>query len=270
MGHECLDAQLAQLEGELLGSLGGTRRRPAASPRGAATRRPSPRSPPSRRSRAAPRVRGAVAAASSDTSRSSRSPASPGTSPPCSQRPISCGLPTVAESPIRWIGRPANRSTRASTPSRCHPRSEAANACSSSTTTARSAGEEPVVVDAARDEHRLERLGRGQQDVRRLGEDALAGGVADVAVPEPDATTQPVAVLRDSWVQVVQQGPQRRHVEDGEPAATAPAPSRTAAGRRRPRSFPRQSARSACSRHPIARARRRPPAAGGGRASPGS
>ena len=89
------------------------------------------------------------AAFSSDPTQSSRTsdcfPAPPGSitlaSPsrpgPRSHRSSSCGLPTVAERPIRCSGRPAMDSRRERTPCRCHPRSSPAKACTSSTTTAR-------------------------------------------------------------------------------------------------------------------------------------
>jgi hypothetical protein len=47
------------------------------------------------------------------------------------------GLPTVADRPIRWSGRPASAPSRSSTARRCQPRSSPAKACTSSTTTAR-------------------------------------------------------------------------------------------------------------------------------------
>ncbi len=56
--------------------------------------------------------------------------------PPCNQPSSSSGLPTVADIPTRCSFRPSNDSSRASTASRCQPRSSPAKAWTSSTTTA--------------------------------------------------------------------------------------------------------------------------------------
>ena len=77
-------------------------------------------------------------------------------------------------------------------------------------------GEPALVIDAARDEHRLDRLGRGQQHVGRLGEKPVAFGLAGVPVPEADGAADEAAVAFESGVEVVEQRPKRAHVEDGQ------------------------------------------------------
>ena len=56
--------------------------------------------------------------------------------------------------------------------------------------------EEPLVVDPARYEHRLERLRCREEDVRRFCEDPAALGGPDIAVPQADGAPEPGAVLR--------------------------------------------------------------------------
>ena len=110
----------------------------------------------------------------------------------------SSGLPTVADSPIRCMGRPASRVSRSSTASRCQPRSSPANACTSSTTTARTPAKNCAVVDVGADQHRLERLGRGEQDVRAARAGCAAAADASMSPCQSAARrpSQPAYVLQ--------------------------------------------------------------------------
>ena len=56
--------------------------------------------------------------------------------------------------------------------------------------------EELPVLDLRADEHRLERLRRGEQDVRPLAQDALPRGGGDVPVPHGDGAPEPCRVRR--------------------------------------------------------------------------
>jgi hypothetical protein len=75
--------------------------------------------------------------------------------------------------------------------------------------------EEQLAVDPPGHQHRFDRLGRGEQNVRALGEDPAAFACPDVAVPQPYSPAQPGPVRLEARVQVVQQCTQRRHVQDG-------------------------------------------------------
>ena len=75
--------------------------------------------------------------------------------------------------------------------------------------------EQPGRVDFDADQHGLERLGRGQQDVRRVAEYLLPGRRADVTMPDRGAPPEPARVLLQPGQQVVEQGFQRRKVEHG-------------------------------------------------------
>ena len=74
-------------------------------------------------------------------------------------------------------------------------------------------GEQPPVVDAGADEHRLKRLRRGEQQVGRVGEHGLAAGRRGVAVPERDPAASPGAVDLEARQQVVEQRLQRAQVD---------------------------------------------------------
>lgn len=76
---------------------------------------------------------GGDAGRSGATTRAMRVPAPE----PWSQVSRWSGLPTVADNPMRWIGRPVTLASRSRMASRCQPRSSAAKAWTSSTTTAR-------------------------------------------------------------------------------------------------------------------------------------
>ena len=73
-------------------------------------------------------------------------------------------------------------------------------------------GEPTLVIDTAGDEHRLDRLGCGQQHIGRLGKKAVAFGLAGIAVPETDGTTDKAAVALEPDVEVVEQRPERADV----------------------------------------------------------
>jgi hypothetical protein len=71
------------------------------------------------------------------------------------------------------------------------------------------------VVGLDADQHRFERLGRGQQNVRRLGADALPLRLLGVAVPERRPTPEPLGVRVDTVDQVVEERLERAKVQDG-------------------------------------------------------
>jgi hypothetical protein len=73
--------------------------------------------------------------------------------------------------------------------------------------------EELPVLDLGADEHRLDRLGRGEQDVGTLAQDALTRGRDDVPVPHRDAPPEPRGIRREARGEVVQQRLQRADVE---------------------------------------------------------
>ena len=130
------------------------------------------------------------------------------------------------------------------------------------------AGEELGVVDVDADQHRLQRLGRGQQDVGPLAQDRASGTGADVAVPQRRLPADPAGVGLEPRQQVVQQRLQRAQVQHRGALPLArrhPGQQRETSRPRscRPRSGP------AAGRHPRPSAERWPRAAGAaGRASP--
>ena len=105
------------------------------------------------------------------------------------------------------------------------------------------------------DEHRLQRLGRGEQQVRRVGEDGLAAGGGGVAVPERDPAARPAAVDLQARQQVVEQRLERAQVERRTGRSSPRRPSGSGPGRRPPRSCRRRSARAAARRRRAAPAR---------------
>ena len=77
--------------------------------------------------------------------------------------------------------------------------------------------EQHPVVDVGRHEHRLERLRRGEEHVRRLCEQAVPLARGGVAMPQPHASPHPRCVAGQTRLEVVEQRPQWRDVEDGKP-----------------------------------------------------
>src|ERR1035438_9823802 len=67
-------------------------------------------------------------------------------------------------------------------------------------------GEKGEFVDAGGDEHRLQALGCGQQDVRWISEYGGFVGLADVAVPEGAGTADQGCVPAEPYFDIVQQG----------------------------------------------------------------
>ena len=126
----------------------------------------------------------------------------------------SSGLPTVADSPMRWIGWPASFSSRSSTASRCQPRSSPAKAWTSSTTTARtlakcSRGLTFVETSiASSDSGVVSRTSGGSARIR------LALALGRVAVPQLRPTPEPVGVGVETGLEVVQQCAQGADVQD--------------------------------------------------------
>ncbi len=71
-------------------------------------------------------------------------------------------------------------------------------------------------VDTGRQEHRLQRLGRRQQDVGRIDDQALTFGWTDVTVPQPDPGTDEASVAGQAEQTIVEQGSQGTQVEGAE------------------------------------------------------
>jgi len=76
--------------------------------------------------------------------------------------------------------------------------------------------QEPMGVDAGRQEHRLQRLGRRQQDVGRIDDQALTLGWTDVTVPQPDPGTDEAGVAGQAGRKIVEQGAEGTQVEGAE------------------------------------------------------
>ena len=75
-------------------------------------------------------------------------------------------------------------------------------------------GEQAAVLDLEADQHRFQRLRRGQQHVRRFPQDPLPRRRGDVAVPDRDPASQPPRVGFQPGQQVVQQRLERADVDD--------------------------------------------------------
>lgn len=61
--------------------------------------------------------------------------------------------------------------------------------------------------------HDFERLGRGEQDIGRLGDKAFASSSPDIAVPLERPATEQVRVASEPMLLIVQQGANRGHVD---------------------------------------------------------
>ena len=70
------------------------------------------------------------------------------------------------------------------------------------------------MLDSEADEHGFQRLGRGQQYVRRLAQDPLPRRGGDVTVPDRDSPSQPARVVLQPRQEVIQQRLQRADVDD--------------------------------------------------------
>ncbi len=75
------------------------------------------------------------------------------------------------------------------------------------------AAQERSGIDAGRDHHDLERLGRRQQDVGRFGQHPRSHRPPDVAVPQPSGATHHLRVGLQPGMQVVQQRLERADVQ---------------------------------------------------------
>src|ERR1039458_4401536 len=75
-------------------------------------------------------------------------------------------------------------------------------------------GEKRGFVDAGGDEHRLQALGCGQQDVWWITEYGGLVGLAYVAVPEGARTADQGCVPAEPYLDIVQQGADGADVED--------------------------------------------------------
>jgi hypothetical protein len=65
------------------------------------------------------------------------------------------------------------------------------------------------VVDPGRDQDRLERFRRRQQQIRTLANDPAARGSANVPVPQSGLAPYHRGVSLDAWCQIVEQGAER-------------------------------------------------------------
>lgn len=77
-------------------------------------------------------------------------------------------------------------------------------------------GEPALVVDSPGDEHGLDRLWRGEQDVGWFGEEPVPLRLAGVAMPQADGAADQAPVGLEAKVQVVEQGPEGADVQHGE------------------------------------------------------
>ncbi len=182
--------------------------------RGAGRRSPSPRSPGSRRSRARSRRAGGALRLSSRRSGRRREPARLSRARALQPGEQLFGIADRRGQPDPLHGRPIESVSRSSTASRCQPRSSPAKACTSSTTTARRPAKKAAMVDVGADQHRLERLRRGQQDVGPLAQDPPA--VAAVRRRRARARrgpAEPGGVRLQPGREVVQQRLERADVE---------------------------------------------------------
>ena len=74
-------------------------------------------------------------------------------------------------------------------------------------------GEPPLVGDTRGHQHRFQRLGGGEEQVGRLGEEPVPFWLADVAVPASDPSADELAVAFEPPLEVVEQRPQRAYVQ---------------------------------------------------------
>ena len=161
-------------------------------------------------------------------------------------RSSSSGLPTVADRPMRWSSRPGEPREPFQHRQQVPAPVVAGEGVHLVDDHGPHAGEEAGVVDARRDQHRLERLRGGEQDVGRVG--AGSGRRADWPMsPCQSPTRRPTSRRSCSsrGVQVVEQRPQRADVEHRRARASPPRASATAAGRPPPRSCRRRWGRAA-------------------------
>ncbi len=77
--------------------------------------------------------------------------------------------------------------------------------------------EEAAVVDPGGDQHDLQRLGRGQEAVGRVGDDPPLLGLRRVAVPACCPPADQAEVSLQTLLLIVQQGTDRADVEDAQP-----------------------------------------------------
>ena len=138
--------------------------------------------------------------------------------PPETNRPISSSGRWVADRPIRWIGPSTSACRRSTESARCAPRLRACD---------RVHLVEDQRLDAAqrlarlRGEHQVERLGRRDQDVRRLLQQLAAFLLRRVAGADANPQLRLEACERAAQValDVVVQRLQRRDVEQAQPLA---------------------------------------------------
>ena len=76
---------------------------------------------------------------------------------------------------------------------------------------------ELLFVDPARDEHHLERLGRRQKQIGGILNDALAGGLGSVAMPEGSTAADEIAVIGQTRFQIVEEGLDRADIDHRQP-----------------------------------------------------
>ena len=74
------------------------------------------------------------------------------------------------------------------------------------------------MVRLLRDQHDFQRLGGGQQKIRRVQPDAISRAFRHIAMPQPYSATDQRAVLLEAWLEIVQQRFDRAQVQHTEAA----------------------------------------------------
>ena len=132
---------------------------------------------------------------------------------PWSQVSNRLGLPTVADSPMRWMGQAGQLAQPLQDRQQMPPAVVPGEGVHLVDDDGADTSEQQGMVGREADEHRLQRFRRGQQDVRRIEPDPPALGLASVTVPELRTAAQPLCILVDPRSEVVQQCLQRAQVE---------------------------------------------------------
>ena len=178
---------------------------------------------------------------------------------PTRKRPTSSSGRCVADRPIRCTGRPTSCSSRSSVSARCAPRFDLRDRVDLVDDHPLRVAEE---LPRARGEHQVERLGRRDQDVRRLAQHRRALLLRRVARADRDREIAADPLQRRAQValDVVGERLERRDVDEPRLALVGRRAARPRAGRV-PRGTPRASCpspsgpRAARARRPRSRAR---------------
>ena len=110
---------------------------------------------------------------------------------------------------MRWTSLPAEAGEPLEHGRECQPRSSPAKAWISSMTTARSPRNSSLGGHAPAHQHHLERLGRGQQDVGRVADEAAAGRLAPTSPCHLNARRPTARVALEPRLLVVEERPDR-------------------------------------------------------------